>query len=257
MSTHFEQPEIEALKYYIYCLVDPRDKCIFYVGKGIGNRVFDHAKDALSYNDKTLKLDKIREILSLGLNVEYYIIRHGIESEHEAYNLESTIIDLFTYSRFNTSTLLTNIVAGHHQWDEGIKTPNEIIQLYRCEKLVLKPGHTLLIVSLNKTYNQNKANGVYIRPDLYESTRKYWRVDKKIADKVDYVLGVYKGVVRLVIKPTSKWELVTHDEHGMQFKTSRYQIEGITNDICGNDLYLHKCVIDYPFPPRGAIRYIK
>lgn len=257
MNTIFEQAEIDTLKYYVYCLVDPRDKCIFYIGKGLGNRVFDHAKDAISCDDKTLKLDKIREILSIGLNVEHYIIRHGLDSEREAYNIESTIIDLLTYSKFNTSTFLTNIVAGHHQWNEGIKTTNEIIQLYRCQKLVLRPGHTLLMVNLNQTYNQKNSKGEYVRPNLYESTRKYWHLNKKIADNVDYVLGVYKGIVRLVIKPTTKWELATHDENGEPYKTSRYQIEGITDDIEGNNLYLNKSVADYPFPYRGAIRYIK
>ena len=39
----FSQKAQEELKYYVYCLVDPRDRKIFYIGKGIGNRVFAHA----------------------------------------------------------------------------------------------------------------------------------------------------------------------------------------------------------------------
>lgn len=30
----------EGLANYVYCLIDPRDKKIFYVGKGKGDRVF-------------------------------------------------------------------------------------------------------------------------------------------------------------------------------------------------------------------------
>lgn len=34
MHKFFKESVKEALKYYVYALVDPRDKRIFYVGKG-------------------------------------------------------------------------------------------------------------------------------------------------------------------------------------------------------------------------------
>ena len=34
MVKEFKPSVIEALQYYVYCLVDPRDNRIFYVGKG-------------------------------------------------------------------------------------------------------------------------------------------------------------------------------------------------------------------------------
>ena len=42
----FSTAIIEKINYYIYCLVDPRNQNIFYIGKGIGNRVFQHARGA-------------------------------------------------------------------------------------------------------------------------------------------------------------------------------------------------------------------
>ena len=62
----FSQRSIESLAYYVYALVDPRDNRIFYIGKGKGNRIFQHAKDALDDNDQSLKLDIIRSILREG-----------------------------------------------------------------------------------------------------------------------------------------------------------------------------------------------
>lgn len=252
----FGKAEIEKLRYYVYCLVDPRDSTIFYVGKGCGNRVFEHAKNAVEQDDSTLKLDTIREIIAQGYDVKYYILRHDLD-EDIAYKIESTIIDLLTYPAFNTKTLLTNIVAGHHQWNEGIKTTDEITQLYNCTPLELHPGHTLLMVNLNRTYNQKKAEGVYKRPNMYEATRKYWRVDKQHADRVDYILGVFQGIVRIVIKPTSKWKLAILAENGMPFKQKRYEISGLTDDEVGNRLYLNRDVSNFPFGSGSAIRYVE
>ena len=39
------------IKFYVYRLIDPRDSSTFYVGKGYGNRVFDHMKAILKYQD--------------------------------------------------------------------------------------------------------------------------------------------------------------------------------------------------------------
>ena len=254
----FSQKAQEELGYYVYCLVDPRDKTIFYVGKGVGNRVFAHANDALeNESNSSDKLDKIREIISAGEKVCHYIIRHKL-SEEDAFTVESVLIDFLTYPSINKETILTNIVAGHHQWDEGIKTVQEIEQMYNCEPLILQPDHKLLMVNLNRTYNQSKvSSALYKRPDMYEATRKYWHLNKANADEVDYVLGVYKGIVRIVIKPTTKWQKAEYDENGNKYSTSRYFIEGITEGHEGNTLYLNKDTKAYPFPSGGAIRYIK
>ncbi len=246
----FSQKVQEELGYYVYCLVDPRDKRVFYVGKGVRNRVFAHANDALELEDfATDKLDKIREIISAGYKVNHYIIRHKL-TEEDAFTVESVLIDFLTYQNFNMESLLTNIVAGHHQWNEGIKTADEIKQLYDCEPLQLRHGHKLLMVNLNRTYHKKTENGMHVRPDLYEVTRKSWKINKTRADEINYLLGVYKGVVRCVIKPTTKW-IAEKDN------PKRYRIEGVTDDKEGNALYLNKDTKAYPFGSGSAIRYVE
>lgn len=252
----FSQKVQEELGYYVYCLVDPRDKKIFYIGKGVGNRVFAHACDALEYEDvSTEKLEKIREIIKSGHEVEHYILRHKL-TEEDALTVESVLIDFLTYQEFNTESLLTNIVAGHHQWNEGIKTVDQIMQIYDCKPLLLKTGHKLLMVNLNRTYMKKSEDGMRVNSDLYEITRKYWKVSKYNADQIDYLLGVYKGVVRCVLKPTTKWLPFKHREKDGRI-TIRYYVEGVIDDKEGNDLYLNKDVTAYPFPSGGAIRYIR
>ena len=191
----FKQSVKEALAYYVYALVDPRDHKIFYIGKGKDNRVFQHAAATIDEIEQGLKLETIKDIISEGKQVEYYILRHNLD-EKEAYLVESAIIDMLTYYKFNHDNQLTNIVAGHHQWDEGIKSIEEINALYDCPKIEVKAGVYILLVSLNRTYNQTRAKGIYQRFNIYEATRKYWAISPRQAGRVNYVLGVYKGVVR-------------------------------------------------------------
>lgn len=250
----FNQRTIESLAYYVYALIDPRDNRIFYIGKGKGNRIFQHAKDALDDNDQSLKLDIIRSILREGKQVGLYILRHNL-TEETAYVVESVLIDLLTYSKFNKASILANIAAGHHQWDEGIKDVDEIDSIYNCSKIEVNQGDTLLLVSLNKSFNQAKADGVYRRVNIYEATRKYWdNISPKSAPNIKYVLGVYKGVVRSVIEVRSwKWSLIAED--GTKFKRERCIFEG---NLLEDSPYLNKDVSDYPFSRfGGVVRYIR
>ena len=251
MIQEFTPPVIDALKYYVYCLVDPRDNRIFYIGKGKGNRVFQHAKDSLNENDQSLKLDIIRSILNEGKQVGLYILRHNM-TEETAFTVESVLIDLLTYTKFNKTNQLVNIVAGHHQWDEGIKSIDEINAIYNCDAIDVISGDTLLLVSLNRSFDQAKAEGVYRRVDIYEATRKYWSISRKSASGVKYVLGVYRGVARSVVEVKSmKWTSVAED--GTIFKRERCIFEG---KLIEDSPYLNKDVSGYPFGNGGAIRYI-
>lgn len=160
---------------------------------------------------------------------------------------------MLTYNKFNRINQLTNIVAGHHQWDEGIKNVDEINTIYNCPKINLNTGDTLLLVSLNKSFNQAKANGVYRRFDIYEATRKYWKISKNTPLEIKYVLGLYKGIVRSVIEVKS-WQWTTIAEDGTLFNSDRCIIEGV---LLENSPYVNKDVSDYPFGSGGAVRYIK
>ena len=120
------------------------------------------------------------------------------------------------------------------------------------DNLDVAKAETLLLVSLNRSFDQAKAKGVYRRLDIYESTRKYWAIGKNMPKEIKYVLGVYRGIVRSVIEVESwKWSLVSED--GTIFKRERCMFEG---RLIEDSQYLNKDVSDYPFGSGGAIRYI-
>ena len=148
--------------------------------------------------------------------------------------------------------LVTKIVSRpdqwNHSWDEEIKTTNE--NIWGCPKIEPIQGENLMLVCLTKSYPKN-AEGLYKRASIYES-RKYWRVSVERAREMDYVLGVYKGIVRSVYKPFSWKEYYKPDNDNTPFKTIRYGFEGA---FVLDSPYLIKDVSDYPFGS-NPVQYI-
>jgi len=113
----FDDIAAERVGFYVYALQDPRDGVIFYVGKGVANRWYDHVQAArLNTEDESLKLSRIREIEASGLEVEAFLVRHGISSEKAAYDLEAAVIHayrLLEKSGNSAGVELTNVAEVH------------------------------------------------------------------------------------------------------------------------------------------------
>ncbi len=58
----FDPKTIAELKCYVYLLINPASKTPFYVGKGTGNRVFNHLQNARDGKKGTEKLTEIQHI---------------------------------------------------------------------------------------------------------------------------------------------------------------------------------------------------
>lgn len=71
--------------YYVYALIDSTNGKIFYIGKGVNNRIFQHSRDIKRSN----KVNKIKEIQEG--NVHYWIIKNGLDPGM-ALSLESYLI---------------------------------------------------------------------------------------------------------------------------------------------------------------------
>ena len=209
MLTDFSPRTEEALGFYVYLLVDLSDGKIFYVGKGKGDRVFAHVRCALGSSTKNDKLDIIRGIMAKGQSVRYYIVRHGME-EREAYLVESVLIDLLTFKDFATVSNISNIQAGHHQFDRGIKTVEELESMYNGGELKESDiADKLLVININSTYGKKEG--------IYEATRKSWKLSPERAKRVDYVLSEYRGVVRAIFVP-ERWSTVAEEPGRWQFE---------------------------------------
>jgi hypothetical protein len=77
-------------KFYVYVLLRPNGQP-FYVGKGLGRRVFNHEMEARNTTLKTYKLNVIRAIMKEGGAVSYALPRF-CDDEIEAHALEVALI---------------------------------------------------------------------------------------------------------------------------------------------------------------------
>jgi hypothetical protein len=188
MFTPFVQ---ERLGYYVYLLSDPRDGRIFYVGKGIGNRIFAHAKGALDPAEvrQSDKLDRIRDIHNSGFQVGYELLRFGL-SEKTAFDVEAAAIQLLGLDD------LTNLVSGHHVSSTGRMSVDVAISLYDAPPVSEITEPVLLIKIPKLWYPAIPAQ------ELFDATAMWWVIGERRND-AKYAFAVVRGVIREVYRITS------------------------------------------------------
>ncbi len=187
----------EKLGFYVYALIDPQQGEIFYVGKGRGERAFQHARYALkvdpSQTRTQLKLDVIREIHAAKREVRVEIVRHGL-TETMAYEVEAAVIDALNLAGAG----LTNIVSGH-QHQRGWRPLEEVVLSYAAHPKAIADAEAVVLIRINKRYRHDMSP-----QDLYEATCKWWRVAPARRNPT-WAFAVYNGIVRAVYRVES-WE---------------------------------------------------
>ncbi len=196
MILEFPQSVIEQIGSYVYLLRDPRSNEIFYIGKGIGNRIFQHVFEALQVFDATDKLERIREIHGSGLEVDYKLIRHGL-TEKEAFEVEAALIDFVGLTR------LTNAVAGQKSSELGLMSIADVIGFYGTSAAVI--AEPAMLITVNQLYDRGMPPDV-----LYESTRGKWVVGER-RNNAKFAFAIFRGIIRQVYEIDS-WEVAVEED---------------------------------------------
>jgi uncharacterized protein len=199
----FDQKTIEQLQYYVYILIDSRNGKPFYVGKGFGNRVFNHLQCALEEETDNDKYNTIRSIIAENVSVKHLIIRHGL-SEKQAFEIESTIIDLLDYLDFE----ITNKVLGHNTYASGIMTTDEIIRLHNAQPLTIIE-ESVIFININRQYKRG-----FSVEDIYKATKDYWKIAESKVNSLKYVLSEYRGLIIEVFEVEEWYPVEAKDRSG-------------------------------------------
>ena len=183
-ETIFDEKTQQELGHYVYMLIDPRNDKPFYVGKGSGNRVFDHIRFAM--NNPTISTEKCDTIREIGADkIKHVIITHGLKTEDEAYRIEAILIDVLNY----TGLQLTNEASGQHAKVFGVMTTDEIIRLYSAG-ILDSISSDCVIININGQYKR-----AFEKDDIYKATKEIWRIAKWRLKKIKYVLSEYRGLI--------------------------------------------------------------
>ena len=232
----------EKLGWYVYALGDPRDRTIFYVGKGRGDRVYQHARYAKKVSGETapqLKLEKIREIHKAGLEVGVEIVRHRIENENLAYEVEAAVIDAFRL----TGADLTNLASGHGT-QRGWRPLEAIIAEYVAKPVEIE--HPVVLIRISKLFEYGMTPEA-----LYKATREWWRMTPS-RHSPQWAFAVYDGIVRAVYR-IERWE----QEPPTVNRKRRWAFDGV-RDPKMEERYLWTDVSrDLPRGAQNPIKYVK
>lgn len=190
----FPQESFDTLGYYVYRLIDPRDNKTFYVGKGQKNRVFAHIREELKFtknvddenseDEISAKIQTIREIHNAGLEVKHVIHRYGM-SDTEALEVEAALIDV--YRELGD---LTNMQSGYNA-DRGMIDTDILIKDLSVREYDEPDDINYLIIKTTNQAIKHKGN-------LYEASRKAWRLNLDKAKEIKYALASIDGIVKEV-----------------------------------------------------------
>lgn len=231
-------PEVHAeLGYYVYRLVDPRSGQTFYVGKGRGNRVFDHVNrtiqtvsdDEQAEDAQSLKMKTIQEIGAAGLQVQHIIHRHGL-SEEVALEVEAAVIDAYPG--------LANVVGGHGCSQQGTAHAAELVQRYGLEAVPSDDELTYIAINVSRSMQAG------LTP--YAAARYAWKIAEWRRSTptvvLSHVAGVINGVFDVVewLPATDAVFASFHKVYGDDSMSGRYGFVGHQADQAVHNRYYRK-----------------
>jgi len=192
--------------YYVYLLVDPTDETIFYVGKGTGQRLLAHGREAdLTFDEpsRSPKVRRIRALREAGHEPRIDIVRHGLV-EDEAWLVEAAVIDCLDG--------LTNSIDGRVS-GQGRQPMSEYVSRYGAPSVAGDaPPVVLIRVGRWREMREEIEPGVW-RPgngyypgisdrDLIDSTRAWWRISPATIRQrqITHAVSVFDGVTRAIME---------------------------------------------------------
>lgn len=201
----------EKLHWYVYALRDPRDEKVFYVGKGIGNRAYDHARSAITVGESMVqpKRKLIHEIHQWGHEVEVEIVRRGLPDEKTAYEVEAAVIDTLRHAGPSD---LTYQIEGHGHSARGWATLESLRSLAAPSVDIPDDMRPSVLIRPRRKYRYTMKV-----EEMWEATRGGWTFKRR---PYKYAFCVHDGIVRGI------WRITGWDPSEERWGVGRRGLDG-------------------------------
>ncbi|WP_333618716.1 LEM-3-like GIY-YIG domain-containing protein [Dietzia sp.] len=235
LPNRFPPGVAEKLGTYVYALRDPRTSKIFYVGKGNGERVYQHVwaarGNASAVDSQELgeiashdgaettsrKNEKINEIYDADNAVDHVILRHRIEPgenpDDEALAIEHVLIRALR--EHEGGEFLTNVVEGHSKTENSSAPVGELIALYSARPLPRPLPERGGIVVINRAWNwllsgkeedRKGPDGMPTTEAIFDAAKQYWKVGADTRESKDVPIFVVAGNVVRAVFTARSWK---------------------------------------------------
>jgi len=213
---------VENLGLYVYALLDPRDRSIFYVGVGRGNKVYSHDWDALGEagtldaegvgeadRDETRSAwtQRIRDIYAAGHSVEHIVLRHRIDGTHDAASAAKeaahVVVDALRLLEHRPDhPVLTNLAGEPADLEKRAMSVEELAVQYSALPAPELPVPAALV-------RVPAAAGAGLTADeLYALARGPWRAGAAARNVADLPVIVFADNIVRAVYRVSTWESV-------------------------------------------------
>lgn len=247
-------------RFYVYCLTDMKKDKILYIGKGCGNRIFEHEQAARS-QDGDIDVPA-RKAIAKCKKLGRYIISYHL-TEAEAQTAETTLI------HFVKSVLgkkLKNKSAGCGAGGIRAEALDDRFKFTPCPLDNLNPDGLVLAVKIQDALDLDTDEETDYRFDnqddanLKSRTLGNWVIGKDAASKVKYIIGIHTGLQNAVVSAyeVDGFETMTEEtKNGRKQTRYRFHTTSRSEEVLAKLGLQQKCLPELKFGSGGEKAYIR
>lgn len=247
-------------RFYVYCLTDLKKDKILYIGKGCGNRIFEHEQAARS-QDGDIDVPA-RKAISKCKKLGRHIISYHL-TEAEAQAAETALIH---FVKSVVGKKFKNKSAGCGASGISAEALDDRFKFTPCPLDDLNPDGLILAVKIQdgldldtdeesdyRFDNQDDAN-------LKSRTLGNWVIGKDAASKVKYIIGVHTGLQNAVVSAyeVDGFETMTEEtKNGRKQTRYRFHTTSRSEEVLAKLGLQQKCLPELKFGSGGEKAYIR